>query len=336
MSGPPDPAQVVGTSRSTRTTPRRCTSATSSSARGADGAASDRRRGTRPRPGADEERERRHPRVDQGVHRRQPGAVWAARKTRAAAAEARRVLVGLASKRFKALASADLTIAKGVVSLARRRAARGHLRRAAGRQAIRSRVRAVPTRAGIELPRKGRDHAAPEAAGRVPHRRHSVHSPISRRRSAAPTNTFSTSVCPECCTAASSGRAGKGRTAFSNPTVAAVEDGSVEGIPGVRIVRRRNFVGVVAAREWDAVRAARQLKVTWNRSARRCRVTRGCSELPVRQDRRCGRHRNGRRGRPRSLAERTSSPPPIRGRISRTGRWRRTARSSTSRATARS
>ena len=31
----------------------------------------------------------------------------------------------------------------------------------------------------------------------------------------------------------------------------------------MQIVRRRNFVGVVAPREWDAVRAARQLKVTW-------------------------------------------------------------------------
>ena len=31
----------------------------------------------------------------------------------------------------------------------------------------------------------------------------------------------------------------------------------------MQIVRRLNFVGVAAEREWDAVRAARQLKVTW-------------------------------------------------------------------------
>ena len=36
-----------------------------------------------------------------------------------------------------------------------------------------------------------------------------------------------------------------------------------QGHSGVRIIRRRNFIGVVAEREWDAVRASRQLKVTW-------------------------------------------------------------------------
>src|SRR4029450_4710037 len=50
---------------------------------------------------------------------------------------------------------------------------------------------------------------------------------------------------------------------ISHPTVISVDETSIKDIPGVRIVRRRNFVGVVAEHEWDAVRAARQLKVTW-------------------------------------------------------------------------
>jgi CO/xanthine dehydrogenase Mo-binding subunit len=38
---------------------------------------------------------------------------------------------------------------------------------------------------------------------------------------------------------------------------------SIKNIPGVRIVRRGDFVGVVAPREYDAIQAAAQLKVKW-------------------------------------------------------------------------
>ena len=43
----------------------------------------------------------------------------------------------------------------------------------------------------------------------------------------------------------------------------AVDEASIKDIPGARIVRRGDFVGVVAENEWDAVRAAQQLKVRW-------------------------------------------------------------------------
>ena len=56
---------------------------------------------------------------------------------------------------------------------------------------------------------------------------------------------------------------GQGAHGISNPTVVTIDESSIKDIPGVQIVRRKNFVGVVAEREWDAVRAARQLKVTW-------------------------------------------------------------------------
>ena len=56
----------------------------------------------------------------------------------------------------------------------------------------------------------------------------------------------------------------RGQSALgSMPTVAAIDESSIRGIPA-RVLRRGNFVGVVAEREWDAVRAARDLKVTWN------------------------------------------------------------------------
>lgn len=43
-----------------------------------------------------------------------------------------------------------------------------------------------------------------------------------------------------------------------------IDLGSIDGIPGiVKVVREGNFCGVVAKTEWAAIRAARQLAVTW-------------------------------------------------------------------------
>ncbi|HXQ27608.1 MAG TPA: molybdopterin cofactor-binding domain-containing protein [Candidatus Acidoferrales bacterium] len=49
--------------------------------------------------------------------------------------------------------------------------------------------------------------------------------------------------------------------------VATIDESSIAGIAGARVVRKGDFVGVVAEREWDAVRAARQLKITWDMPA---------------------------------------------------------------------
>jgi CO/xanthine dehydrogenase Mo-binding subunit len=43
-----------------------------------------------------------------------------------------------------------------------------------------------------------------------------------------------------------------------------VDEASIRNIPGARVIRRGDFIGVVAENEWNAVRAARQLKVTWD------------------------------------------------------------------------
>ena len=48
----------------------------------------------------------------------------------------------------------------------------------------------------------------------------------------------------------------------------AVDEGSVGGIPGARVVRRGNFLGVVAETEWNAIRASRALKATWRETPR--------------------------------------------------------------------
>ena len=47
-------------------------------------------------------------------------------------------------------------------------------------------------------------------------------------------------------------------------TVLSLDKSSVAHIPGVQVVQKGNFVGVVAPREWDAIQAASQLKVSWD------------------------------------------------------------------------
>ena len=48
-------------------------------------------------------------------------------------------------------------------------------------------------------------------------------------------------------------------------TVASVDEESVKHIAGlVKVVTRSNFVGVIAEKQWQAVQAARQLKMKWN------------------------------------------------------------------------
>jgi nicotinate dehydrogenase subunit B len=46
----------------------------------------------------------------------------------------------------------------------------------------------------------------------------------------------------------------------------AVDESSIAGIPGARVVRKGDFVGIVAPQEWDAIKAAQALKVTWKES----------------------------------------------------------------------
>lgn len=57
----------------------------------------------------------------------------------------------------------------------------------------------------------------------------------------------------------------RGQGAYgTGATVLEIDESSIRGIPGAEVVRKRNFVGVVAPHEWDAIRAAQQLKVTWD------------------------------------------------------------------------
>jgi CO/xanthine dehydrogenase Mo-binding subunit len=55
-----------------------------------------------------------------------------------------------------------------------------------------------------------------------------------------------------------------GQAAFGHvDTIVSIDRSSIKHLKDVQIVRRDNFLGVVAPREYDAIQAAAQLKVTW-------------------------------------------------------------------------
>jgi nicotinate dehydrogenase subunit B len=57
----------------------------------------------------------------------------------------------------------------------------------------------------------------------------------------------------------------RGQSAYGvGAKVRDLDESSIRDIPGARVVRRGDFVGVVAESEWDAVRAARELKIAWD------------------------------------------------------------------------
>jgi CO/xanthine dehydrogenase Mo-binding subunit len=58
----------------------------------------------------------------------------------------------------------------------------------------------------------------------------------------------------------------RGQGAYGGGTsvpVVAVDESSIKHIPGAKVIRFQNFLGVVAEKEYDAIQAAAQLKVKW-------------------------------------------------------------------------
>jgi CO/xanthine dehydrogenase Mo-binding subunit len=170
-------------------------------------------------------------------------------QVRAAAAEARQALLARASTRL-GVQTGSLTVAKGVVSIdgdPSRSVSYGELLgdkpftvkftgTAPRKQA--SQYRLVGTRVPrIDIPDK--------VAGKYENMQHVRVANMLHGRVVRP----------------------RGQRAYgSGAKVRGIDNSSIANIPGAQIVRRGDFVGVVAEREWDAVKAAQQLDITWEAS----------------------------------------------------------------------
>ena len=56
------------------------------------------------------------------------------------------------------------------------------------------------------------------------------------------------------------------RPAVPGASVVSVDESSIRDIPGARVLRKGDFIGVVAPREWDAIKASQHLRVTWSQA----------------------------------------------------------------------
>jgi CO/xanthine dehydrogenase Mo-binding subunit len=57
------------------------------------------------------------------------------------------------------------------------------------------------------------------------------------------------------------------RPPVAGSTPAKIDEASIKDIPGVRVVHQHGFLGVVADKEWDAIKASQKLKVEWSNAA---------------------------------------------------------------------
>jgi len=171
-------------------------------------------------------------------------------RIRSAAAEARQALLKMASQRLNAPVD-RLTVSKGVVSVtgdAKKSVTYGEL---IGNKPFHlpytGKAPVKPFReykvVGTRIPRRD---IPDKAAGTYVHMQHVRVAGMLHGRVVRP----------------------RGQGAYGDGAkVLSVDESSIANIRGARVIRKRDFVGVVAANEWDAVRAARQLKVTWDRPA---------------------------------------------------------------------
>lgn len=166
---------------------------------------------------------------------------------RAAAAEARQALLALAAKRLNASAS-ELTVVHGVVSV------NGDRKRSVTYGAL------VGDKL-FETPFTGSAPVKKPADYKL------VGKPIPRREMRAKLTGAYEYMQHMRLPGMLHGRIvrPRGQRAYgAGAKVIAVDEASIRGIPGARVLRKGDFIGVVAPREWDAVRAAQQLKVTWD------------------------------------------------------------------------
>jgi CO/xanthine dehydrogenase Mo-binding subunit len=57
------------------------------------------------------------------------------------------------------------------------------------------------------------------------------------------------------------------RPPVAGATVVKVDEASIRDIPGARVVRDNNFLAVVADKEWDAIKAYQKLEIEWSNAA---------------------------------------------------------------------
>ena len=168
-------------------------------------------------------------------------------QVRAAAAEARQALLQLASKRLDTPIE-RLSVSKGVISLADGASRSVKYGELVGDKPFNL---AVTGSAPVKTPSQYKLVGTPVSRNDIPDKVSATYTYMQHVR--VPGMLHGRVVRP------------RGQGAYgAGAKVLTIDEASIRGIQGARVVRRGDFVGVVADTEWDAVRAAGELRITWD------------------------------------------------------------------------
>lgn len=173
---------------------------------------------------------------------------------RNAAAEARRVLVEMAAQRLK-LPTEQLTVTDGVVIATGNRSKRVSYGELIGGRYFDVKME-WNGKYGNDLVATGK------AKPKQPDQYKIVGQPVPRNDVAGKVFAYTDFVTDVKVPGMVHGRMIRPPVAGAMPV--AVDESSVRDIPGVKVVRKQGFLGVVADKEWDAIRASERLKITWS------------------------------------------------------------------------
>jgi CO/xanthine dehydrogenase Mo-binding subunit len=192
--------------------------------------------------------------VNQGGASGSTGIQNGGKQMRAAAAEARRVLVEMAASQLSVPAE-KLVVTDGLVSAADDKMKRVSYAQLIGGQYF-----------NVQLDWNKQFGNALYAPGKAQPKKPSEHKIVGqpiRREDVAPKvfaqEDFVTDV-----TVPGMVHGRMVRPAVAGSVPVKVDESSVKDIPGVKVVWDKGFLGVVADKEWDAIQAAQKLKVEWS------------------------------------------------------------------------
>ncbi len=195
--------------------------------------------------------------INQGGASGSFGITWGGKPMRNAACEARQTLLGLAAKRLKTPVE-KLSVSNGVVSVVDAPAKKVTYGTLIGGRFMNVTMKwngKIGNDLNVESTAQPKKPADYKVVGTSPRRRD-----VAAKVFAKPTYVTDVRV------------PGMLHARVIRPPVAgavpvSIDESSLAGIPGVRVVQKQGFLAVLAEKEWNAVRAEQKLKVSWSQPA---------------------------------------------------------------------
>lgn len=195
--------------------------------------------------------------VNQGGASGSTGIQLGGKQMRAAAAEARRVLLAMAAQKLGTPAD-QLIVVNGTVSAAFNRDKKTSYAELIGGRYF-----------NVQLDWNKQMGNALYAPGKAQPKKHTEHKIVGKpikREDVAPKVFAQEDFCTDIKVPGMvHGR--MIRPAVAGQVPVKVDEASIKDIPGAKVVWDKGFLGVVADKEWDAIRAAEKLKVEWSEAA---------------------------------------------------------------------